>query len=120
MNRITLSSRPPNHFVHCRPKHGYPTIALLVGIVTIVVHQAADWVFIYVTDGMMGRTTSAPISALRLIVDKDQGLRSGILSESIRVISWQELLVIASCFAQTSRACKGRSFIFRSPRRINW
>ena len=35
---------------------------------------------IYVTDGLTGRSTSAPISALRLILDKDQGLRSGILS----------------------------------------
>ena len=35
---------------------------------------------INVTDGKVGRTTSAPNSALRLIVDKDQGLRSGILS----------------------------------------
>ena len=34
----------------------------------------------YVTDGMVGRTTSAPISALCLIVDKVQGFRSGILS----------------------------------------
>ena len=35
---------------------------------------------IYVMDGKMGRTTRAPISALCLIVDKDKGLRSGILS----------------------------------------
>ena len=32
-----------------------------------------------VTNGNMGRTTSGPISALRLIVDKDQGHGSGIL-----------------------------------------
>ena len=29
---------------------------------------------------IMGRTSSAPNSALRLIVDKDQGLWSGLLS----------------------------------------
>ena len=35
---------------------------------------------IYVTDRKVGRTASAPNSALCLIVDKDQGLRSGIQS----------------------------------------
>ena len=35
---------------------------------------------INVTDREVGRTTSAPISALHLIVDKDQGLQSVILS----------------------------------------
>ena len=36
--------------------------------------------FINVTVGITGRTISAPISAHRLIVDKVEGLRSGILT----------------------------------------
>ena len=36
----------------------------------------------------MGRTTSAPISALSFIVDKDQGLRSGILSYNVNPVKW--------------------------------
>ena len=35
---------------------------------------------IFVMDGKVGRNTSTHISALCLIVDKDQGLRSGKLS----------------------------------------
>ena len=35
---------------------------------------------IYVTDGKVGRTTSMPNSALRLIVDKDQGLLYTVLN----------------------------------------
>ena len=35
---------------------------------------------IYVMDEKVGSTTSVPNSALRLMVDKDQGLWSGILS----------------------------------------
>ena len=36
--------------------------------------------YIYVTVGIRGRTSSAPISAHSLIVDKVQELRSGILT----------------------------------------
>ena len=41
---------------------------------------------INLTDGSAGRTTSAPISALHFIVDKVQGLWSGILSKIICVL----------------------------------
>ena len=38
-----------------------------------------EWsVLMYVTETKMDRTSSAPMSVLRLLVDKGQGLRSGI------------------------------------------
>ena len=43
-------------------------------------HRRMDVGTIIVKDGNVDRTTSGPNSALRLKVEKDQGLRSGMLS----------------------------------------
>ena len=46
----------------------------------------SDVTHILYNEQMMGRTSSTPISACRLNVDKDQGLRSGLLSYTSHVL----------------------------------